>query len=227
MHLTTHHKFALAGAAVTSAIALFDAATHGLTGQYSWFADDSGIRPAQVFSALAHGLTYAALCVVLVREATLIAAAGRVQAVLRWVLVTSLTLLAAGFVLVAPFLQSPDNAGAIGVVLGILMSVGFVGMVLGSLVLGPLLLRSPGLRTGARVLSAMLPVFGVTILLQFSATAWAHPAYLETTLAFGLALLGVDAVQPAPEAGSPAVPDTRTAADVSTQPGRLGNRTDR
>jgi hypothetical protein len=73
----------------------------------------------------------------------------------------------------------------------------------------------------------MLPVFGVTILLQFSATAWAHPAYLETTLAFGLALLGVDAVQQAPEAGSPAVPDTRTAADVSTQPGRLGNRTDR
>jgi hypothetical protein len=227
MHLSTHHKVALTGATVTSGIALFDALTHGLTGQYSWFADDSGIRPAQVFSALAHGLTYAALCVVLVREAALITAAGRVQAVLRWVLVTSLTLLAAGFVLVAPFLQSPDSAGAIGVVLGIGMSIGFVGMILGSIVLGPLLLRSPGLRTGALVLSAMLPVFAVTILLHFVATDWAHPAYLETTLAFGLALLGVDAIQQTPQARSTAVPDTLATANVSTQPRSHGDRIDR
>jgi hypothetical protein len=70
----------------------------------------------------------------------------------------------------------------------------------------------------------MLPVFAVTILLQLSSTDWAHPAYLETTLAFGLALLGVDAVQQTPEAGSPAVPGTLTAADVSTHPDRHGNR---
>lgn len=136
MHLSTHHKVALTGAAVTSGIALFDAVTHGITGDYSWFADDSGVRPAQVFSALAHGLTYVALCLVLVREAALIAAAGRVQAIVRWVLVGSLTLLAAGFLLVAPFLESPESAGAVGVVLGVLMSLGFAGMIFGSLVIG-------------------------------------------------------------------------------------------
>ena len=203
MHLSTHHKIALPAAALTSCIALFDAATHGLTGGYSWFADDSGVRPAQVFGSLAHGLAYVALCVVLVREAALISAAGRVQAVLRWILVGSLALLAAGFLFVAPFLESPETAGTVGAILGVSMSVGFIGMILGSLILGPLLLRAPGLRTGARVLTAMLPVLGVTILLAFVANDWAHPAYLETALHFGLALLGVDAVRRGSRAGTP------------------------
>lgn len=195
MHLSTHHKLALTGAAVTSGIALFDAATHGLTGEFSWFADDSGVRPAQVFGALAHGLTYVALGFVLIRQTALISGAGRVQAGLHRVLIGSLGLLAAGFLLVAPFLESPESAGAVGTVLSILMSLGFAGMILGSLVLGPLLLRTPGLQIGARVLTAMLPVLGVTILLALTATEWAHPGYLETTLHFGIALLGVDAVR--------------------------------
>ena len=60
MQLSIHHKLALIGATVTSALALTDAATHGITGEYSWFADDSGVRAAQVFAAILHGLTYAA-----------------------------------------------------------------------------------------------------------------------------------------------------------------------
>ncbi len=201
MRLSTHHKIALPAAALASCIALFDATTHGLTGGYSWFADDSGVRPVQVLGSLSHGLTYVALCYVLVREATLIAAAGRVQAVLRWILVGSLVLLAAGFLFVAPFLESPETAGNVGVVLGALMGAGFSGLILGSLILGPLLLRAPALRTGARVLTAMVPVFGVTILLAVVARDWAHPAYLETTLHFGIALLGVDAVRRGHQAG--------------------------
>lgn len=193
MQLSTHHQIALTGAALTSGIALFDAMTHGLTGDYSMFSDESGVRVAKVLGDLVHGLTYVALCFVLVREAPLIAAAGRVQAVLRWILVGSLTLLASGFLLVAPWLESPG--GAVGTALGIVMSLGFAGMILGSLVIGPLLLRAPGLRTGARVLSAMLPILGGTILLQLVASGWAHPAYLETTLHFGIALIGVDAVR--------------------------------
>ena len=216
MQLSVHHKLALTGAAVTSAIALFDAATHGITGDYSVFSDESGVRPVKVLGDLAHGMTYVALCLVLVREATLIAAAGRVQAVLRRVLVGSLTLLAAGFLLVAPFLESPDSAA--GTALGVVMSVGFSGMILGSLLIGPLLLRAPGLRIGARVLTAMLPVFGVTILLQFVATAWAHPAYLETTLHFGLALLGVDAVRRGTQAGSTTPGGVPAEVGVGTHP---------
>jgi hypothetical protein len=195
MHLSTHHRIALTAAAVMSCIALFDAATHGLTGDYSWFSDDSGVRPVQVLGALAHGLTYVALCFVLLRESTRVAAAGRVQAVLRWILVGSLVLLAVGFLFVAPLLESPETAGAVGVVLGVLMSTGFAGLILGSLIIGPLLLRAPGLRTGARVLTAMVPVFALTLLLVWLAPGWAHPAYLETTLHFGIALLGVDVVR--------------------------------
>jgi hypothetical protein len=208
MQLSTHHKVALAGAAMTSGIALFDAMTHGLTGEYSMFSDESGVRLAKVFGDLVHGLTYVALCFVLVREATLIAAAGRAQAVLRWILVGSLTLLAAGFLLVAPWLESPESAGVVGVVLVVLMSIGFAGMIFGSLIIGPLLLRTPGLRTAARVLTAMVPVLGITILLAFVATDWAHPAYLETTLHFGIALLGVDAVRRSAEAS----PETEVAS---------------
>jgi hypothetical protein len=208
MQLSTHHKVALAGAAMTSGIALFDAMTHGLTGEYSMFSDESGVRLAKVLGDLVHGLTYVALCFVLVREATLIAAAGRAQAVLRWILVGSLTLLAAGFLLVAPWLESPESAGVVGVVLVVLMSIGFAGMIFGSLIIGPLLLRTPGLRTAARVLTAMVPVLGITILLAFVATDWAHPAYLETTLHFGIALLGVDAVRRSAEAS----PETEVAS---------------
>lgn len=224
MQLSTHHKLALTGAAMTSAIALFDAMTHGLTGEYSMFSDDSGVRLAKVLGDLAHGLTYVALCFVLVREATLIAAAGRVQAVLRWILVGSLTLLAAGFLLVAPWLESPESAGVVGVVLVVLMSMGFAGMIFGSLIIGPLLLRAPGLRTGSRVLTAMLPVFGLTILLQFVATDWAHPAYLETTLHFGLALLGVDAVRRGRQAESATPGGVVGQVGVGAHPGVHGDR---
>lgn len=227
MHLSTHHKIALPAAALMSSIALFDAATHGLTGSYSWFADDSGVRAVQVLGSLAHGLTYAALCFVLVRESTLIAAAGRVQAVLRWVLVSSLVLLAAGFLFVAPFLESPETAGTVGVVLGALMGTGFTGLILGSLIIGPLLLRAPGLRTGARVLTAMLPVLGVTILLAFVAKDWAHPAYLETTLHFGIALLGVDAVRRGRQVGSAAAGAVAAQVGVDAHPGVHGDRSGR
>jgi hypothetical protein len=67
-------------------------------------------------------------------------------------------------------------------------------MLLSGLLIGPFLLRVRGLRPGSLVLSAMLPVLGFTILLGFVAPDWAHPAYLETTLHFGIALLGVQAV---------------------------------
>jgi len=223
MHLSIHHKLALIGATVTSALALTDAATHGITGQYSWFAEDSGVRAAQAFAAIVHGLTYAALGFVLVREATLIEAAGRLQAGLRKALVGALALLAAGFLLVAPFFGSPDGTGAVGVVFGVLMSAGFFVLLLGSLVIGPLLLRAPGLRTGSRLLTAMLPILGVTIVLALVAAAWAHPAYLETTMHFGLALLGVDAVRRGLESSA----TVRSQVGVDTHSGGPSDRSGR
>lgn len=73
----------------------------------------------------------------------------------------------------------------------------------------------------------MLPVFGVTILLQFVATDWAHPAYLETTLHFGLALLGVDAVRRSTDGGGSAAPGASTGAGVGAHPGWQGDHSSR
>lgn len=70
----------------------------------------------------------------------------------------------------------------------------------------------------------MLPVFGVTILLQLVATDWAHPAYLETTLHFGIAVLGVDAVRLGRQAGSAAPGAVAAEVGVAADPGVHGNR---
>lgn len=226
MQLSTHHKLALAGATVTSSIALFDAATHGITGEYSIFADESGVRWALVLAALAHGLPYLAFCAVLVLEAPLIRSAGRVAAGLRWVLLVSMAILAVGFTFLAPFME-PSGSGP-GLVFGAIATVGFAGMLLSALTIGPFLLTAPGLRPGSWVLCAMLPVLGLTFVLAAVATDWAHPAYLETVLHFGIALLGVDAVRRATDAGGSAAPGGLLAeVGVGAHPGVHGDRSGR
>jgi len=192
MSMQLHHKLALLGAAGTSAMALGDAVIHGLTGHYSVFADTSGNAPVQALGDLLHGLTYLALSWVLVREAGRFTAVNRVARGCRWVVLVSLAALATGFVLVAPVLAFSDtDAGTPDAIWGGIAGVAFVGMILGSLVLGLALLPSRALGVGARVLALMLPVAGLTALLAWLASGWAHPAYLETTLHFGLATLGL------------------------------------
>jgi hypothetical protein len=63
-------------------------------------------------------------------------------------------------------------------------------MLLGGPVLGIAVRRDRGMRPGSVVLMAMVPLFAMTVLLGFVAPDAAHPAYLETALAFGIALLG-------------------------------------
>ena len=209
MSMQLHHKLALLGAAGTSAMALGDAVIHGLTGHYSVFADTSGNALVQALGDLVHGLTYLALSFVLVREAGRFAAVSRVARGCRWVVLVSLATLAAGFVLVAPVLAFPGiDAGTRYSIWGGIAGVAFVGMILGSLALGLALLPSRALGVGARVLALMLPVAGLTALIAWLASGWAHPAYLETTLHFGLATLGLGAaaVLTSTEAQSPSSP---------------------
>ena len=198
MTLSSHHAVALAGAAVTSAIALTDAVTHGVTGHYSAFSDDSNLPVVAAIGGLAHGLTYLALCFVLVREVDRFRLTNRVARAARWVVLVSLALLAPGFLLVAPVMTFADvEGGAAYTIWGGVAGVGFAGMILGSLVLGLALIRNRRLGIGARVLSMMAPVLGLTLLLGWLDPGWAHPAYLETTLHFGIALLGVGATRAA------------------------------
>lgn len=194
MTLSAHHSAALVGAVVTSAIALTDAVTHGVTGHYSAFADDSGVPVVTALGGVAHGLTYLALCFVLVREVDRFRVTNRVARAARWVVLASLALLAPGFLLVAPVLTFAEVDGGVAYTIwGGVAGVAFLGMILGSLVLGLALLRTRSLGVGARVLSMMVPVLGLTLLVAWLAPDWAHPAYLEATLHFGIALLGVGA----------------------------------
>lgn len=194
MPLSHHHRLALAAATVTSTLAVFDAVNIALTGSGSLFADDSEHTTARIVGAAAHGLTYAALALVLVREADRIGGHGRTAGMLRRVLLASLLVLAVGFLTLAPAAAVVGDGPLVTAWNGT-ASVAFVGMILSALVLGPVLLKRRNLRPGPVVLAALLPVFGLTIVLEVVAPAWAHPAYLETTLHFGIALLGARAGQ--------------------------------
>jgi hypothetical protein len=207
MSLSRHHLIALglsAGGLVS--IALTDAVTHGLTGHNSVFSDDSG-RPGWIIvGGLGHSAAYAAQCWVLVAERDRFAGANRFARLLRGVLLVSLALLAVGFAVVSPILilaRVPLD-GAVGTAWGLVATVGFGGMILGALLLGLALLRTNPLGLGGRVLAAVLPVAGLTVALAAWAPAWAHPAYVETVLAFGIALLGVrPAAAPVASAATP------------------------
>jgi hypothetical protein len=182
----TVHQIAFLAAFGIASIALFDAATHGVTGHNSVFADDTDIVwLAQVGNVL-HGLAYTAAVAVLVTNRRRIVAVNRVAAAAYWPVLVAVAILGTGFVLVMPFL----NLNAMPVAAGIVATAAFAVMLLGTPVLGLSLLRAPDMRPGNVLLAAMLPVLGLTILIGLLAPNWAHPAYLETASAFGLALLG-------------------------------------
>ncbi len=215
MSFSTYHRAALIGAIVTSGIALTDAVTHGVTGHYSAFADDSDLPWVTFLGGLAHGLTYVALAVVLLREGPRFRDTNRIARAARWVVLPSLAVLAPGFLFVAPVLTFAEVDGGVAYTTwGGVAGFAFVGMILGSLVLGLALLRDRSLGIGARVLSLMVPVLGATFLLVWLAPAWGHPAYLEATLHFGLALLGVSATKELVAAPRSAPAERRTESSV-------------
>jgi len=194
MPLAPHHRWALAGAVLTSAVALTDAVSHGLTGGFSPFSEESDLTLLVVAGTVVHGLAYVAFSLVLVAEAGRFSATNRVARGSRWVVLASLAVLATGFLTVAPVATVRDAYDGVAyTVFGIMAGLGFAGLLLGSLVMGVALLRTDALGVGARVLALLLPALGATVLLAWLTPLWAHPAYLETLTYVGLALLGVGA----------------------------------
>lgn len=213
MTLDRRHSLALIGATLTSAIALGDAVTHGLTGQSSVFASDSGATAWAVIGGLIHGLTYAALCWVLVGERDRFATANRFARALRRVLIFTFAVMAVAFVVAGPILtmtggSAESPALATFEVFGTAV---FLVMILASLLLGLALLRNHSGGVGARLLAAITPVLAITVLLGFIAPDWTHPGYVETLIHFGVALLGVGVadrpVGPAPSATPATTPE--------------------
>jgi hypothetical protein len=181
---------ALLGAAGISAIALNDAVTFALTGQYSAASDEFGVNPLYVASGIVHGLAYLAFTAVLHTRRAQVDGGSRFRRVVRSVLTVSLLTLAAGM------LGGTAVSVATGEVLGggvfsVVAGIGFLLMFIGSVVLGFALLQRRGLRLAAWTLVAVLPSIGFVILLDIFGSAWAHPAYAEVLASFGLAFIGL------------------------------------
>lgn len=187
-------KFALFGASLLSFIAIQDAITHGITGHYSRASDDHGTTLIWLVANLAHGVTYVGVLVVLLVEARRIDAGSRVRKAIRWVLVASFVALAIDFTIIPPVLFAIDSdldpvpgwLAAFEVLL-----IGFLVQFPAALALGFAIRKVPGMKLASNVLVGVLAAAAFTALLAVVAQDFAHPAYLEATVVFGIALLGV------------------------------------
>jgi len=110
-------RFALAAAVATSAIALYDAAHHGLTGQYSQFSADSAYPNVALLSDVIHGLNYAALAAIMILVSREIGA-GRWRRGIGWSLAVLFGIFAVMHLLASPV------AAATGVEIELLSDVG-------------------------------------------------------------------------------------------------------
>lgn len=199
-----HHQLAIAGSAGLSAIALTDAVTHGLTGSWSVFMEESGHTGAIIGSYVVHGLAYLALAHVLRREAARFTSTPKAARGARRVLIVAFAVLGVGMIAVAPaVLLTGSDAGVFGAVWGLAGLTLLVSLLLASAVLGLAVLRSNPLGAGGRVLGVVIPILLATVALGFLAPDWAHPAYLETVINVGAALVGVGAGRAAVPAHRP------------------------
>ncbi|MGC0144843.1 hypothetical protein [Pseudactinotalea sp. Z1732] len=181
---------ALLGAAGISAIALNDAATFALTGQYSAASDEFGLNPLFVLSGIVHGLAYLAFTAVLHLHRHRVDAGSRFRRVVRVVLSLALVALAAGMLgstAVSMVQGEVVDSGALGALAGI----NFLLMFVGGVMLGFALLRRRELRPAAITLVAIVPAILLVILLAAVGSPWAHPAYAEVMVGFGLAFIGL------------------------------------
>ncbi|MGD8202272.1 hypothetical protein ACQE98_16655 [Ornithinimicrobium sp. W1679] len=194
---------ALAGAAGLSAIALNDAATFALTGHYSAASDEAGVSAVYLVSGLVHGLAYLAFAGVLRVFGPRVDGGSRFRRIVRLTLIVVFLVLAGGMLVntavsaVTGEMLSGD--GPYGVVAGISFLLHF----LGSVALGFGLLRRPGMRLPAWTLIAVLPAVGLTILLGVLGSPWAHPAYAEALVCFGIAFIGVSSGRATHPMGAP------------------------
>ncbi|MGA8046145.1 MAG: hypothetical protein WCA30_07745 [Dermatophilaceae bacterium] len=181
---------ALAGATGLSAIALSDAVTFALTGQHTGFSDDFGVNPAFVVGGVIHSLAYLAFAGVLHSRRAEVDGGSRFRRVVRRILTGALLFLAVGMsahtALSITAGEVNDNA-----VFGAVAGIALLLMILGSVTLGLSLLRRPDMRLPAWTLTAILPAIGLTIVLGVLGSPWAHPAYAETLVSFGLAFIGL------------------------------------
>lgn len=203
---------ALGSAVLTSGIALTDAVFYATKGRNLLSSDDPAPGGWVVAATIVHGLTYVALVWVLIGGRRLFQHTNRWVRVLRHVLIGSLAVLAVGFVLITPVLQlaSVPPTHPVAAAWGGVAGLGFGAMILTCLLLGVIDWRGTRLGHGGRVLGLLVPVLALTLLLAAVAPSWAHPAYAETVIYLGVALIGV---APYGRSGRPGVASRQRTTD--------------
>jgi hypothetical protein len=186
--MTRTARAAMIAAVLTSAISIADGVYHGLTGQFLLNED---INPRVVtvsFDALL-AVTFALLAVVLMQQADRVDAGGRVVRWIRRLMQGVLALPALAFAAGLAVDRTAETS-TIHRIWDVAGGISFVLMFMVGIVLGVCLLRRPDLRVAAVLMAAPAALIPLLFLVQALAPGWAHPAYAETALYIGLALLG-------------------------------------
>lgn len=182
---------ALIAATLTSVISIADAIQQGVTGRAlldpesspQWVVDGTSILLAVTFALLA---------------AVLAGRAQRIDRGSRWIRAVRRFMQADLAVMSVIFIgglwvdRYPDTT--VYKAWELAGGVSFALMFLVGVVLGVSLLRRRDLRTAALLTAAPVVLLPLTIAVQALAPGWAHPAYAETSLYLGLALLGMQPV---------------------------------
>jgi hypothetical protein len=203
---------ALVGATVMSTIALTDAIwAANLPGTPSPWSEEGGSDFMLRGVGLGHAIPYFLLAAVLVQAGSIIDAGRRFVSVVRWILIVGFAL----FGVLFGWGAVVDPHAAYGEVLSLLSTSAFIVTLLVPVLLGFALIRRRELRMPALFLIAPVLLFPLTLLLAAVST-WGHPGYLETTVNFGVALLGIAVAWRTPE---DAVADGAGSAEAAVPAG--------
>ena len=179
-------------ATATSAVALSDAVVQGITG-HSVLPGADNAPVALAVDAL-HGITYAALCWVLLSQARRIDTGSRVRRWLRQLLIGDLAILSTLFLVGIPLLvlgSGSRTGGPIEDVFGVLGNITFLAMFTLAFALGVATIRNPDLPPAPYLLIGIVPAIGLMIALGALGSDFAHPAYAETLVTIGIALFAL------------------------------------
>ncbi|WP_168627590.1 hypothetical protein [Cryobacterium sp. BB307] len=196
MRLSWYHVVALISNLALGAIAMADTVVKGTTGGSIIPLEDPATGSAVLMLLvinLVHGVAYAALVFVLLKERARFAAANRFARVMRVGLIVVCAALALPFLVLQPIALLGGIPVGSGFMLEVSTWVGspaFIGTFLFSAALGLSLIRRNPLGIGGRVLLGVLPAFLLVIALAFISPDWAHPGIAEVVAGVGLALLG-------------------------------------
>ena len=188
-------KLTLTLAVATSGVALLDAVLGGLTGEPTVLAAESGMSLALLFGSLLHAAAYVALALLLHVHGDRIDAGSRTRRVTRIGLQVSYLVMALFFgpAVTGAWVTGADPSDLPGL-LTLPAALGFAGLFLCTIALGIALLKVPGMRLPALVLTAVTAGIGLTIMLGALDSDFAHPAYPEALAYVGTALIGVASV---------------------------------